>query len=144
MILLDTHAWIWFISNPELLSSKARKAVEASLQQKVVYISSISVWEDALLVMRKRLKLTMPVGDWVQKSEQLSYMKFVPVTNSIALRSVNLATPLHNDPADRIIIATAMSLGASVITKDDKIRKYPHVRSNLVIQSKLTVRLCGV
>jgi PIN domain nuclease of toxin-antitoxin system len=87
------------------------------------------VWEVAFLVMRNRLKLTMQVSDWIHKSELLPFMKFVPVTNSIALRSVNLPTPLHNDPADRIIIATAMSLGASVITKDEKIRNYPHVKS---------------
>jgi PIN domain nuclease of toxin-antitoxin system len=129
MIVLDTHAWIWFVSNPELLSAKAKKAVEASIQKKVLYISSISVWEVALLVMRKRLKLTMQVDDWIHKSELLPFMKFVPVTNSIALRSVNLPTPLHHDPADRIIIATAMSLGATVVTKDEKIRNYAHVRT---------------
>ncbi len=129
MIVLDTHAWIWFVSNPELLSAKAKKAVEASVQKKVIYISSISVWEVALLVMRNRLKLTMQVGDWIHKSELLPFMKFVPVTNSIALRSVNLPAPLHDDPADRIIIATAMSLGATVVTKDEKIRNYPHVRA---------------
>ena len=129
MIVLDTHAWIWFVSNPKLLSVKAKKAVESAVQKKVVYISSISVWEVAFLVMRNRLKLTMQVSDWIHKSELLPFMKFVPVTNSIALRSVNLPTPLHNDPADRIIIATAMSLGASVVTKDEKIRNYFHVKS---------------
>jgi PIN domain nuclease of toxin-antitoxin system len=129
MIVLDTHAWIWFVSNPKLLSVKAKKAVEAAVQKKVVYISSISVWEVAHLVMRNRLKLTMQVSDWIHKSELLPFMKFVPVTNSIALRSVNLPTPLHNDPADRIIIATAMSLGAYVVTKDEKIRNYTHVKS---------------
>jgi PIN domain nuclease of toxin-antitoxin system len=129
MILLDTHVWIWFVSNPKLLSAKAINAVEAAMKKKAVYISSMSVWEVALLVMKNRMKLTMEVGDWVQKSELLPFMKFVSVTNSIALRSVNLPTPLHNDPADRIIIATAMSLGATVVTKDEKIRNYPHVKT---------------
>jgi PIN domain nuclease of toxin-antitoxin system len=53
----------------------------------------------------------------------------VPVSNSIALKSVQLPGALHNDPADRIIIATAVSLGAVLVTKDEKIRNYPHVKT---------------
>ena len=127
MILLDTHVWVWFVSNPEELSDKAKDAIETAMKKKAVYISSISVWEVALLVVRKRLKLTMQVNEWVHKSEQLPFMKFLPVTNSVALRSVFLPMPLHSDPADRIIIATAMSLGVPVVSKDVKIQNYQHI-----------------
>jgi PIN domain nuclease of toxin-antitoxin system len=88
-----------------------------------------STWEVAILVSRGRLKLTMSPGDWVAASEALPFFDFVPVSNSIALKSVQLPGDLHNDPADRIIIATAVSLGAVLVTKDEKIRNYPHVKT---------------
>ncbi len=129
MILLDTHVWLWFISNPELLSKKANRAVDSALRKEKVFISSISAWEIALLVHNNRLLLTLDAADWVAQSERLPFFEFVSVYNAIAIKSVNLPKPLHSDPADRIIIATAISLGASLVTKDEKILNYPHVKT---------------
>ena len=129
IIVLDTHAWIWFVSNPGLLSRKAKKSVDAAIDEKSVLISSISAWEVALLVSHKRLRLTLDVTDWITQSEMLPIIQFVPVDNSIAVKSVSLPQPLHNDPADRIIIATAIAMGALVVTKDEKILQYPHVQT---------------
>jgi PIN domain nuclease of toxin-antitoxin system len=129
MIVLDTHAWIWFISNPDLLSKRAKKAVNAAVKDKSILISSISAWELALLVTKKRMKLTLDVTDWIAKSESLPFIQFVPVTNSIAVKSVNLPLPLHPDPADRIIIATALSVGAPLVTKDKKLLGYAPVKT---------------
>ena len=129
MIVLDTHAWIWFISNPDLLSKRAQKALDAAVKDRSILISSISAWELALLVTQKRLKLTLDVTDWIAKSESLPFIQFLPVTNSIAVKSVNLPLPLHPDPADRIIIATALSVGAPVVTKDKKLLSYGPVKT---------------
>ena len=129
MIVLDTHTWIWFVSNPELLSNKAKKSINKAIKEKAILISSISAWEVALLVLKKRLVLTVDVSDWIMKSEALPFIKFIPVSNSIAVKSVNQIEPIHSDPADRIIIATAISEGAPLITKDEKILAYPHVQT---------------
>lgn len=129
MILLDTHVWVWWVSGAVALPGKVRKLIERHLDAREVHVSSISTWEVALLVRRGRLELSMDIGDWVAKSEALSFLRFVPVDNGIALRSVLLPPPLHNDPADRILIATALQLGATLITKDEKLRAYPHVRT---------------
>jgi PIN domain nuclease of toxin-antitoxin system len=129
MIVLDTHIWIWLISNPELLSKRAKKAADTAMNAKEIFISSISAWEIALLVEKGRLKLTMDVTDWISQSERLPFFQFIPVDNSIAIKAVNLPQPLHSDPADRIIIATAKAIGAPLVTKDEKILKYPHVKS---------------
>jgi PIN domain nuclease of toxin-antitoxin system len=129
MIVLDTHAWVWFVSNPELLSKKAKRTIERAVVDNNVFISSISAWEVALLTSKKRLLLSMEVADWIKKSEMLPFVNFIPVDNSIAVKSVNLPQSFHIDPADRIIIATAISLGASLITKDERILKYPHVKT---------------
>jgi PIN domain nuclease of toxin-antitoxin system len=129
MIVLDTHAWIWFISNPAYLSKRAETAVNVAVKDKSILISSISAWELALLVKKKRLKLTLEVTDWIAKSESLPFIQFVPVTNSIAVKSVNLPIPLHPDPADRIIIATALSVGAPLVTKDKKLLDYAPIKT---------------
>ena len=129
MIVLDTHAWIWFISNPDLLSKRAQKAVDAAVKDQSILISSISAWELALLVTKKRLKLTLDVTDWIAKSESLPFIQFMPVTNSIAVKSVNLPLPLHPDPADRIIIASALSVGAPLVTKDKKLLDYSSINT---------------
>ena len=129
MIVLDTHAWVWFISNPELLSERAKRYLDAAVEEKAIMISSISVWEVALLIAKKRLILTLELNDWIAKSEMLPFFKFIPVDNSVAIKSVNLPQPLHSDPADRIIIATAISLGAPIVTKDEKILNYSQVQT---------------
>ncbi|CAB1074826.1 twitching motility protein PilT [Alkalispirochaeta odontotermitis] len=129
MIVLDTHAWIWFISTPNLLSKRAKKAADTGVQEKSILISSISAWELALLVAKDRLRLTLDAADWITKSESLPFIQFVPVTNSIAVKSVNLPQPLHSDPADRIIIATALSMGAPLVTKDKKLLDYAPIKT---------------
>lgn len=123
MILLDTHAWIWWVSNPEVLSKQARQILKKAAIDKSVYVSCISTWEVSMLVKKGRLKLSMQTEDWIRKSENLSFMNFVPIDNLILLRSVGLSDKIGSDPADRIITATAMSLGARLVTKDSTLRK---------------------
>ena len=129
MIVIDTHVWLWWISNPENLAANAGKAIEKAVNDSSIIISSISVWETALLVEKGRLKLSVDINDWVRKSESLPFIRFVPVDNTIALRSVALPGDFHSDPADRIITATAMTMGLPLVTKDDKILDYPHVET---------------
>ena len=99
------------------------------MEEKGILISSISTWEVALLVAKKRLRLTLSVTDWIAKSEALPFITFIPIDNSVAMKSVNLPQPLHDDPADRIIIATAISMGVPLVTKDKKLLRYPHVQT---------------
>ena len=127
MIVLDTHAWIWWVSSPNLLSNDGRMAIEAASKSGQVYVSTISVWEIALLVKRGRLELTMNVDDWLRHCEALPELYFIPVNNSIALRSVQIADFASGDPADRIILATALALGTPLVTKDERMHAYNQV-----------------
>ncbi len=129
MIVLDTHIWLWWISNPDYLSPSAQQAIDLAVSEKGIIISSISTWEVALLVEKGRLELSIEVRDWVRKTEDLPFVRFMPVDNTIALRSVNLPDNFHPDPADRIITATAMTMGLPLVTKDDKIINYCHVKT---------------
>jgi PIN domain nuclease of toxin-antitoxin system len=129
LIVLDTHAWVWWVANPEQLSPSARQRIDIEAEKAPIFVSSISAWEVALLVMKGRLELTMDVKDWIAKSESLSILRFVPVDNRIAVLSNGLPGEIHEDPADRIITATTLMLGATLITRDQKLQDYPHVET---------------
>ena len=129
MIVLDTHAWIWWLANPDQISRAAQEEIDRAMEREEILISSISCWEIALLVRKGRLELAMPVEDWIARSEALPFVQFVPLDNRIALRSNHLPGEIHDDPADRIIIATALTVGVPLVSKDGRIRDYPHVET---------------
>lgn len=129
MIVLDTNALIWWINDTQKLSKKARKIIQEAEEKRTIYISSISVLEIYLLIKKGRLGLYRMSGDWLQKVEDLSYVHFIPIDNKIAVQSIELPDFSHQDPADRIIIATALNLGAKLITSDKRILNYPAVQS---------------
>jgi PIN domain nuclease of toxin-antitoxin system len=103
LIVLDTHAWLWWLSDPDKLSRRARTAIDASLGSAAVHVSSISAWEVTLLVRKGRLTLRLAADEWIARSEALSFLRFVPLDNRIAVRSNSLPAPIHDDsrPDDR-------------------------------------------
>jgi PIN domain nuclease of toxin-antitoxin system len=129
MIVLDTHTLIWLSDNPSKLSAKALKVIREYQKAKDIYVSSFTVWEIALLVKKERLTLSLPFNTWIEKIESTNYLHFVPVDNAISIDAIYLPGNFHSDPADRIIVATARSLGAKLVTADAKIRKYKHVKT---------------
>lgn len=129
MIVLDTHALLWWVNDPTTLSKPAKKAIDAAVKSRAVHVSCISSWEIALLVERGRLRLALDVRDWLCRCEALPFLTFVTVSNAIAVESVRLPDFPHADPADRIIAATALSLGSALVTRDDKLRNYPHLQT---------------
>lgn len=129
MILLDTSALIRWICVPEKLSKKARKIIAVEIQNEEILISSISVWEICLLIKKERLGFFIDPDNWLAKIESLPFVRFIPVDNKIAAYSVNLPDFSHKDPADRMIVATALLNGAKLITSDEKILKYKKVQT---------------
>lgn len=129
MIVLDTHALLWWVNDPTTLSIPAKNAIDAAAESGSVHVSCISSWEIALLVERGRLRLALDVRDWICRCEALPFLTFVPLDNAIAVESVRLPDFPHADPADRIIAATALSLGAVLVTRDDKLQNYPQIKT---------------
>ena len=82
-----------------------------------------------MLVAKGRLELTLDVQDWIAHTEAADCVEFIAITNHLALRSVTLPGPLHSDPADRLLIATARYLGVPLLTRDRKLHDYPHVET---------------
>ena len=125
MILLDTHALIWWVSEPTRVPEKARRRIDAAVAAGTpVGVSAISIWEVTMLVARDRLAFTMPVELWISQVEALPFLTFLPVDNRIAVRSVQLVDFPNRDPADRIIAATALGLGATLVTADASLRAF--------------------
>jgi len=125
VMVLDTHAWVWWLAAPDRLPRKARARLDRAVGEgDTLRVSSISAWEVAMLVARGRLELTMEVGAWLAAAEALPGLEFVPVSNAVALRAVALPDTLPRDPADRFIAATALGLGATLVTGDERLRSY--------------------
>lgn len=125
MILLDTHALVWWVAEPKRIPAKARRAIDAAVKaNEAIAVSSISVWEIAMLVARKRLASTIDADVWMDSVEALPFLTFLPVDNRVAVRSVQLEGFPHCDPADRLIVATALGVGATVVTADSRLRSY--------------------
>jgi PIN domain nuclease of toxin-antitoxin system len=128
VIVLDTHALVWWVSDPAQLPAKSRRLVERAAEQAgSLAVSCISVWEIAMLVARGRLTLTVPVETWLSALQSLSSLTFVPVDNAIAVRAVSLSGFPHKDPADRFIVATVLETGGTLITADRRLRGYKEI-----------------
>ena len=130
MIAIDTHALVWLATGArQMISKKAMKRITEELDRGEIWVSAISAWEIAMLVERERLILSLDVESWLGKISEIDAIRFQPVNNKIALESVRLPGEFHKDPADRIIVATARTMGLALITADEKIQAYPHVNT---------------
>lgn len=129
MIVLDTHALVWWVNGSSSLSKAALQAIESGLRGDGVVASSISAWEIAMLVATGKLEFSMDVSHWLDLAGEVEGFRFIPVDNVVAVRSVTLPGEFHADPADRMIVALARELGAPLVSADGKITRYPHVKS---------------
>lgn len=118
MIVLDTHVWVWWTSSPEKLSRRARSAIDEGGE---LLVSPISCWEVAMLVTKKRLDLDRDVLVWIRQALAQPRVDLAPLSPDIAVRAASLHG-LHGDPADRLIVATALHHRAVVLSKDERIR----------------------
>ena len=126
MILVDTHAVIWLTQEQELLSDAASLAVIEGRLQGRLAIAGITLREIAVQVTRGRVTVSSPLDVYLGFIESL--FKVLPIDGKIAARSVLFGSTYPKDPADRLIGATAIVHGASLVTKDDAIRDSGEVK----------------
>lgn len=127
MIVLDTHVLVWWVSGAGRLSTRAKRAIDQRSRKGPVVASTISVLEIATAVRRGRLELGAPLDQWLTDLCALPELRFEPVSVAIAQLAGSFADPTPGDPADRIIVATARTLRAKLVTADDGLRASPHV-----------------
>ena len=121
MIVLDTHAWIWFADESGKLSAAARRSLESEAD---LLVPAISCWEVAMLVEKKRLKFNQDVLSWIRLALDLPKIVLAPLLPEIAVRATRLGRAFHDDPADRLIVATALHHDATLVTADKRIRAF--------------------
>ena len=130
MVLLDTHVLLWWVNGSDLLSEAAETAIRTSLKKDdEILVSTITAWEVAMLIEKERLILSMDVENWFDEVAQIEGVRFIPVDNEIAIKSTVLPGEFHKDPADRMIVATARKLSVPLLTADQKISEYKHVKT---------------
>ncbi len=122
MILLDTHVVVWLALEPDRISKRARAAIEETRQHgEGLAISDITLLEIATVENKGRIKLHTSVEAFLSEIE--SRFVVLPMTGRICVGALTLPPTYPNDPADRVIGATALVEGLSLITADDGIRR---------------------
>jgi PIN domain nuclease of toxin-antitoxin system len=123
VILLDTCALIWSL-NQEPLTPAALRAISKASTEGTLFLSPVSAWEIGLLASRGKLALHLPVADYVARAFSRPGVRIAALTAEIAVRASVLPGDLHNDPADRMLISTAMIMGLRLVTRDRRILAY--------------------
>jgi len=125
VIVVDTQAWYWWVIEDSRLSKRARTAIETA---DVVGVSIASCIELARVVARKRIVLNRNPVLWMRTALEHPKCRLLDITIELAYEAAILDWP-HRDPADRMIVATALAHDARVISKDHRIRLFPPARA---------------
>jgi len=128
-LLLDTHIVLWLDSGDERLGEATRRMVDVAWKDGGrIFLSAVSVWEIAVLVDKGFIELDLPVEEWVERFLDRPGLEAVPLDHAAAARAYRLHHLEHRDPADRLLIASAIGLGSPLVTYDDRIRKFAKAR----------------
>ena len=123
-LLLDTHIWLWAMTDESKLNSTIIKAINTAASKSKILVSIISVWEVGMLVNKKRITLPYHCLEWVNNALKAPGFHLAGLTPEIAVYSTHLPGILHGDPCDHILIATALSHQATFVTVDQNIINY--------------------
>ena len=129
LTLLDTHAWLWWVTADRRLAASARRTIERAASASGLALSLISVWEIAKKTEKRQLILDRPLEAWIDEALARPGLQTIELSRPVLLESCRLPGPFHGDPADQLLVATARHRDAVIVTRDDRIRRYPHVRS---------------
>lgn len=129
MILLDTHAWLWWLQDPSQLSPTALELINREEAGSGILVSSISVWEIAVKSSLGKLTLPLPIDEWYAQAQSHPGILIEPLDPLDAIASTTLPGEFHKDPVDRMLIAIARRYSIPLVTKDSKIQQYPHLHT---------------
>ena len=127
ILLLDTHVWLWAVEAPDKLGRRTKSLLLRSENDRLV--SAISDLEIARLCRDERMILSVNPKTWIEESARHLHLQPVDLDHAIAVETYSLPDPLHRDPVDRILVATARTYQATLLTADDRILSYRHVKT---------------
>jgi len=124
-LLLDTHVWIWHVEgDASQMASGTTPLLDRSGARSRLFVSDISYWEVAVKAAKGKITFAVDAAVWLQRAEQAPGIRFRHLTRPVLLQSTRLVGTAHNDPADRMLIATAQLHGVPLVTADRLILEY--------------------
>lgn len=134
-LLLDTHVWVYYAGVPNELLPAVVRTIDKARDTGLLFISVISIWEIALLVRKKRLALPMSPARWTEEALKLTGLNLLAFTPEIAIESVDLPEPMHKDPADRILVASARVERMTLVTRDREVLAFAKATKLSVLEA---------
>ena len=136
MLLLDTHTWVWSVDgDTRRIGRRARQALLRAASADGIRISPVSIFEIAALHTSGRLRLASPAEPWVREALAASGVRIAEVTPAIAVDGGGIPRGALADPLDRLLVATARQLGATLLTADEQILAYAARTTNVRAQN---------
>ncbi|MCU0625545.1 MAG: type II toxin-antitoxin system VapC family toxin [Gemmatimonadaceae bacterium] len=124
-LLLDTHIWLWHIEGDASQVAPGTTALlDRSGAQRRLFVCDISYWEIAVKAAKGKLTFSVDVAVWLQRAEQAPGIQLRALTRPVLLQSTRLSGAVHNDPADRMLIAMAQLDNVPLVTADRQIIEY--------------------
>lgn len=123
-LLLDTHILVWLLQDSDRISGAVHPVLQQAADEEQLFVSAITPWEIAILTAKGRLRLNRDVGEWIDAALALPGILLQPLSPAIAVASTRLPGQIHPDPADRILLATARHLDATLVTADRRLLNY--------------------
>jgi len=127
VIVIDTHIWIWAAQGEDRLSTAQADALKKASEEDALVLSTISLWEVAMLIDRGRIKTKRTAHEWIHAALTIRPIRLANLTPSIACQAFDLPKGFHKDPADRIIAATALDHDVPLVTSDKQIIQHPDI-----------------
>jgi PIN domain nuclease of toxin-antitoxin system len=131
-VVLDTHVLIWLLAEDARLKKPVRATLESAATSEGLFIPAICVWEIGMLEAKGRIAIAGGAVAWVRRVLQLPGLQLVPLHPEIAL-SAAAFPDFHGDPADRLIVATALYMGFPLATADSRIRAWCHTKAMRIL-----------
>jgi len=127
--LLDTHILLWWFQGSTRLSSAQRRVIKRADDDHPLGVSDVTLWEIAMLVELQRVRLSLPIDEWLARATAAPLVERCGISPAIAREMVDLSATRSWDPADRIIVASARVLGVPLVTGDARIAESGLVRT---------------